>query len=262
MLELKLIKLTQTTVVLFPTEKNEFDSLFSGSHVRVESISNDAGLTLTPTNSDVSLIASKGATEGAIVGEVYPNMWLFRNLIPKLECLISPFVKFAPKFPDIPIYCRESQYLTIRIPHALANTLEIKSKVRVRYGDIFGPSLLMKQAKPKNGKTQEVSYEVDDNNVTVYSRYLTGFVVTLSCFDCYRKDGSILVYGSMDNGCVSLKAFLCSSLCRIKDFRKVRNNDINMVPFNREYSFELYFDITSFFVQFSLKYYVAEFRDY
>ena len=110
----------------------------------------------------------------------------------------------------------------IRIPHSVPNALEVKSKVRVRYGDIFGPSLLMKQAKP-NGKIQnrEVSYEVDDNHVTVYSRYLTGFMITLSCFDCYSKDGSILVYGSMNDGCVSLKAFLCSSLCCIKDFRKV-----------------------------------------
>ena len=209
--------------------KNEYDSLFPGSHVRAESILNDAGLILSPSNSDVSLIATKGATDGVIIGEIYPSVWLFRNLIPKFECLISPFVKFTSKSSDTQAYCREGQYLTIRIPHALPNALEVKSKVRVRYGDIFGPSLLMKQAKP-DGKiqNQEVSYEVDDNYITVYSRCLTGFMVTLSCFNCNSKDGSILVYGSMNGDCVLLKAFLCSSLCRIKDFRKVGNYNINM----------------------------------
>ena len=203
--------------------------MFSGSHVRVESILNDAGLILSPSNSDVSLIATKGATDGVIIGEIYPSVWLFRNLIPKFECLISPFVKFSSKFPDTKMYCRESQYLTMWIPHAVPNGLEVKSKVRIRYGDIFGPRLLMKQAKP-DGKiqNQEVSYEVDDNYITVYSRCLTGFMVTLSYFNCYSKDRSILVYGSMNDHCVSLKAFLCSSLCRIKDFRKVRNYNINM----------------------------------
>ena len=162
--------------------------MFSGSHVRAESIFSDGGLILSPSNSDVSLTAPRGATDG-VIGEIYPSMWLFRNLIPKFECLISPFVKITPKSSDSQIYCRESQYLTIRIPHAVPNALEVKSKFRVRYGDIFGPSLLMKQAKP-NGKiqNQEVSYEVDDNYITVCSRYLTGFMVTLSCFDCYSKD--------------------------------------------------------------------------
>ena len=161
---------------------------------------------------------------GDVAAWVHTNPTIFKHLLPNRECLISPIVMFGPKSITDPVTCRAGQYFTIQIPHAVPKIDGLESKIRVRYGDIHGPSLLMKQAYQRGQLSdQEVSYQVNDSHITVYSRLLTGFVVTLSRDDCYSEESSIRVFGALGDSCLCLKAYLCSPLYAIKDFQEVKS---------------------------------------
>ena len=130
---------------------------------------------------------------------------------------------FGTKSATDPVTCRTGQYFTIQIPHTVTNIVDLQAKIMVRYGDIHGPSLLMRQAYQRGPTSdQEVSYQVNDSHITVYSRLLTGFVVTFSRDYCHSEESSIRVFGALGDTGLRLKAYLCSSLYAIKDFQEVK----------------------------------------
>ena len=198
--------------------------IFVGPHGYLEAACDGAAVTLSSPDSDVTLHVPRNTVQGDVAAWVHTNPTVFKHLLPNRECLISPIVMFGPKSGTDPVTCRAGQYFTIQIPHAVPNIVDLQSEIRVRYGDIHGPILLLRQAYQRGPfSDQEVSYQVNDSHITVYSRHLTGFVVTLSRDYCYSKESSIRVFGTLGDSGLCLKAYLCSPLYVIKDFQEVKS---------------------------------------
>ena len=190
----------------------------------MEAACDGAAVTLSPPDSDVTLHVPRNTVRGHIAAWVHTNPSAFKHLLFYGECLISPIVMFGPKSATDSVTCRTGQYFTIQIPHVVPNIVDLQPKIRVKYGDIHGASLLMRQAYQRDrGSDQAVSYQVNDSHITVYSRLLTGFVVTLSRDYCHSKESSIRVFGALRDTGLCLKAYLCSSLYAIKDFQEVKS---------------------------------------
>ena len=188
----------------------------------MEAACNGAAVTQSSPDSDVTLHVPSNTVQGNVAAWVHTNPTVFKHLLFYGECLISPIVMFGTKSATDPVTCRTGQYFTIQIPHVVPNTVDLQMNIRVRYGDIHGPSLLMRQAYERvRSSDQEVSYQVNDSHTTVYSRLLTGFVVTFLRDYCHSKESSIRVFGSFGDTGLRLKAYLCSSLYAIKDFQEV-----------------------------------------
>ena len=203
---------------------------FVGPHGYLEATCHGGAVTLSSPDSDVTLHVPMNTIQGGVAAWVHTNPTTFKHLLPNRECLVSPIVMFGPKSPTDPITCSAGQYFTIQIPHVIPNVVDLQSRIRVRYGDIHGPSLLMRQAYQRGqASNQGVSYQVNDTHITVYSRHLTGFVVTLARDYCFSKESSIRVFGALGDTGLCLKAYMCSSLYAIKDFQEVESLFLNRI---------------------------------
>ena len=195
------------------------DNQQTASHF--EAISDGAAVTLSSPDSDVSLDVPRNAVNGTVVARVYGNSQRFRHLIPAQECLLSPIVIFEPKSSTAASAFKNNQHFTAEIPHTVVET-NIHNKIKVRYGDVHKSGQLLKTAGKKDqNKSQDVSYEVHASHITVYSRFLTGFLVTVPGSACCSRQASIRIYGSLKNDQVGVKTFLCNYLYSTKDYQKV-----------------------------------------
>ena len=120
--------------------------IFVGSHRYVEASCNGTAVTLSSPDSDVTLHVPRNTVRGHVAAWVHTNPSAFKHLLFYGECLISPIVMFGTKSATDSVTCRVGQYFTIQIPHAVSNIVDLQAKIRLRYGDIHGPSLLMRQA--------------------------------------------------------------------------------------------------------------------
>ena len=176
-------------------------------------------------NSDVILHTPDGLY-AVILGNIYVNHAPFQHLVPANECIVGPICEYSV---HAMIYCPtvpHGQKYKLMIPHLLKNVHnKVKYNIRVRYWNIHSKVQNLQFIDDETRKAK-VSFEVDENYVTISTSHFSGFIVTLEGINCCSGSANILLFGALTNipdiePLVTLKAYMSSTHSQIKDYESV-----------------------------------------
>ena len=176
-------------------------------------------------NSDVILHTPDGLY-AVILGNVHVNNTKFQHLVPPNECIVGPICEY---YAHAMIYCPtvpHGQKYKLMIPHILKNVdNKVKYNIRVRYGNIHSKVQNLQVTDDETQKAK-VSFEVDENYVTISTSHFSGFIVTLEGINCCSGSENVLLFGALTNTpdiepLVTLKVYMSSTHSQIKDYESV-----------------------------------------
>ena len=151
---------------------------------------------------------------------------LLRKVIPVTECLAAPVVEFHMD-DHLNQEVTEGCKYKITIPHYLTRYHSLSS-VRVRYGNLKRPLMMMEVQKRDPENETFPCFEVNKKNIIVYANHFCPVVCTSTQKVCTSKIiaipfGWIGTIGSDVDTHMKVKTYLCSYL--------YSNNDIKLVSF-------------------------------
>ena len=179
--------------------------------------------------SDVSLNIPEGA-RGLFTMRVHTNPARFLSVIPDDECIVSPQVeveltKLPDEYDDI-----KQPLFQLKIPHSLGVRAEHRA-IRVRRGNVLHEEIVYEDISPWTERTcndgESCSYKVDDKFITIFTQKFSTFICT-SCKKTCQETVMIFLLGYLEqryieppDTLVKVKAFICSDLHGIGDYREV-----------------------------------------
>ena len=175
---------------------------------------NGATGTITSPNSYVTLQVPEEAIQEVVIGRVYTDVSKFAFHISENECPIFPSVEYIQKFIKDENVVNANRKFQIHIPHKIGNLTDNKHHVKVRYGNLHQTEQMLKLAQMQTSdepvsqsKDEPVSYEITNQEVIIYTTYLTGFLVTISRAVCFSKGLELQFFGSLtrrdDGRCIA-----------------------------------------------------------
>ena len=187
--------------------------------------------------SDVSLHVPE-SIYGTITSKTFTDHSKFQKLISDNECLVSPICEFLldPDQRQIPA---DVMY-TAKIPHSIPDVKKAENYIIVRQGEFHNnqvvnivpikrkntEELIGTTKKAKHVMNSEPCYDIDENFVTVESRKLGVFIVTVEGLNCCSKSACCFLFGSLASysdrkSLVKLKIYLSGGHKGIKDYESV-----------------------------------------
>ena len=176
-------------------------------------VQNNGGVLQGP-NSSVKLFIPK-RLNAFVMGHAHTDVKPFLHLIPDGECLVSPIVDYNCTFN------REKPngtWFKIVVPHCIRKKQHLKN-VKVRHGDIY------KNVPFVEVPTDVCHFEVDEQNITIFTRHFSQFICT-GCEKVCQGDGKAFIFGGLSPLeykplKAALRLYMCSPLHRIDDYRLV-----------------------------------------
>ena len=200
---------------------------------------------LQGSNSSARLFLPK-RLNAFVMGRVHTDVQPFIHLIPDGECLVSPIVDYSCTFNEEK---PNGTWFKIVVPHCIRKKKHLKN-VKVRHGDIY------KNVPFVEVPTEECHFEVDEGNITIFTRHFSQFVCT-GCEKVCHGDGKAFIFGGLSPLeykplKVTLRLYVCSPLYRIDDYRSVckynfvgAHTQENVLLFNKVTKFNKHTDICS-----------------
>ena len=155
---------------------------------------NGATCTITSPNSEVTLQVPEEAIQEIVIGRVHTDVSKFRFCIPENEFPILHAVEYAQKFKNS---IHTNRKFKIHIPHNINNLGDKTCGTKVRYGNLHQTAEMLKLASQIQSKDEPVSYEITNREVTIYTPYLTGFLVTIPRAIYFSKYINLQFFGSL-----------------------------------------------------------------
>ena len=175
--------------------------------------------------SDISLEVATGV-KTLVMQSVNMDFHFLRKIIPATECLAAPVVEFHME-DHIKQEVTEGCKYKITIPHYLTRHHSLSS-VRVRYGNLRRPLMMMEAQERDPEKQTFPCFEVNKKSIIVYANHFCPVVCTSTQKVCTSKIlaipfGWIGTLGSDSDTHLKVKTYLCSYL--------YKNSDLNLVRF-------------------------------
>ncbi len=188
----------------------------------ISTVSRGESRILQAPDSDVSLFIPPGAP-GLYTLEVLTDMATCSHLIPEEECVVAPVIQVhASKLPS-PEQEKPTRIYTLNIPHCFKDRKRLpKLKVQHFKSDEQETFIQTKTESRKHG-----TFEIDNTHVRVHKEDFSIFTCT-SCEKTCQSTILAFIFGNLNQlpqenlTEMNLKAYLCSFLYRIKDFKQVR----------------------------------------
>ena len=181
-------------------------------------------ITLYAPDSDVSLEVAEGVKSG-IEQRIHTDLTRFPDLIPPDECFVSPIVELLSKEQSVLLKQGQFKY-RIKIPHCLRTQQQL-STVKVRCGDVKKKQPFQEVLSGNENAREGAWFDVDVNYIMITTNHFSVFVCS-SCGDKSCNDSLVaFLFGSLNTfeedreTYAQVKAFLCSTLYDIVDYRKV-----------------------------------------
>ena len=196
--------------------------MFKNQRQWVATVTQGKGRTLQGDGSDVSLTIPAGV-HGVYMTRVHTEHSRFINVIPDDECLVGPLVEVAHHAPSDEVKEIADPYV-LKIPHCIRDQKNWRF-IKVRSGSIYKQQPF-RELPSYDGCKGESYFKIDRHFITVYTYHFCHFTCTMCKKSCPAAArvflGGSLSSSSSDNRTdVEIKAFLCSFLYLIPDFKKV-----------------------------------------
>ena len=176
---------------------------------------------LQGVGSDVSLTIPPG-TQGVYMTGVHTDHTMFPSVIPKEECIVGPLVEVE----HLGTIKKTSKTMyKLQIAHCVQNQ-DLWEFIRVRRGDPNKGIEFTELTQREKHVGASDYYVIDENYITIFTSHFTLFTCTNCKNSCNATVMAFLVgelehlleYGVTK---VKVKAFLCSDLFTIADFKNV-----------------------------------------
>ena len=174
--------------------------------------------------SDISVEVATGV-RSLVMQSMNMDFHLLRKVIPVTECLAAPVVEFH--MDDlIKQEVTEGCKYKITIPHYLTRQHSLSS-VRVRYGNLRCPLMMMEAPERDPGNQKFPCFEVNKKSIIVYANHFCPVVCTSTQKVCTSKIlaipfGWIGTLGYDSDTHLKVKTYLCSYLYKNSDLNGVR----------------------------------------
>ena len=176
--------------------------------------------TVQGDGSNVSLTIPEGS-DGVYTTRVHTDLSDYQDLIPLNECFVSPVVQ---------VEGLKGRTHTILIPHCLQDK-SLWQSIQVRRCDTKMNRVI---EELKQGQSQNGYFMVYEKYIIVYTSCSGLFVCTSGEHSCHSSV-NVVCLARLQNSeetaktTVKLKTFVCSSLYRILDFRKVSKHFVKIL---------------------------------
>ena len=176
--------------------------------------------TLQGDGSDVSLTIPTGS-QGVYMTRVHTDHTRFPWVIPNEECIVGPLVEVEH------IRTQETDIVhKLKIPHCVRNK-KLWKYIKVRKGNPNNGTEFTEIEQRFQPRGDGDYYAIDEKYITIYTSHFTLF----TCTSCKKNscNATVMAFlvGQLRNLTkhritkVKVKAFLCSELYRIADFKNV-----------------------------------------
>ena len=174
--------------------------------------------------SDISLEVATGV-KSLVMHSVIMDFHLLRKIIPASEYLAAPVVEFHMD-DHIKQEITEGCKYKITIPHYLTRHHSLSS-VRVRYGNLRRPLMIMEAQERDPGNQTFPCFEVNKKSIIVYANHFCPVVCTSTQKVCTSKIlaipfGWIGTLGYDSDTHLKVKTYLCSYFYKNSDLNGVR----------------------------------------
>ena len=174
--------------------------------------------------SDICLEVASGV-KTLVMQSVNMDFHFLRKIIPATECLAAPVVEFHMD-DHINQQVTEGCKYKITIPHYLTRHHSLSS-VRVRYGNLRRPLMMMEAQERVLEKQMFPCFEVNRKSIIVYANHFCPMVCTSTQKVCTSKIiaipfGWIGTLGYDSDTHLKVKTYLCSYLYKNSDLNRVR----------------------------------------
>ena len=174
---------------------------------------------------DVILHTPEGL-HAVVLGNIHVNHAPFQHLVPANECIVGPICEYSIHALIYSPALQPGAKYKLQIPHIIRDIEAVKHHIRVRHGNIhsdahnlkLGPELLQ-------SNNTEVSYEVDNHFITIYTSHFSGYIVTVEGINCCSGSANLLLFGCLSNApsedpLATLKVYMSSvHSTHIRDYR-------------------------------------------
>ena len=175
--------------------------------------------TLQGNESDVSLTIPRGA-HGVYMTRVHTDYTMFPHVISDAECIVGPLVEVEHVGKAV-----DSLTYILKIPHCVQNK-KLWESIKVRRGNPNnGIASTEVQQRSQPGGDDDY-FVIDEKFITIYTSHFTLFTCT-SCDNSCNATVMTFLFAQLRHvqkhyvTKVKVKAFLCSDLYRIADFKTV-----------------------------------------
>lgn len=172
--------------------------------------------------SDVSLAIPAGA-QGVYISRVHTDHSWFDNVIPKHECFIGPPVEVEHL--NAAKNHKDTHHYVLSIPHSVSDKYLWKH-IRVRHGNLHKSGSFTIVSRKMVEDEADTWFEVDDKFIKIHTSHFSQFICT-SCKESCSASVMAFVLARLRHirevmeTSVEIKTYLCSSLYKIRDYRKV-----------------------------------------
>ena len=207
---------------------------FSSQGTSVTQEVNGQSCLVQAEGSEVSLQVPEGVN-GTIIGKTHTDNAKFVHLIDDNECLVSPVSEFNLEGKSN----QDGNNFKVKIPHIIKDVEKAKKHIKVKHRNIHSQATAtvgfkrkkkqsgqMVMKKRKDSLEGDAWYDVDNKFVTIETRELGMFIVTVEGLNCCSDSATCFVFGSLKyfpdkKSLATLKAYFWSIHGRIKDYEMV-----------------------------------------
>ena len=186
--------------------------------------------TLQGDGSAVSLNIPEGS-EGVYMTRVHTDHTDFKDVIPEEECFIGPPVEVE----HLSDGDKSNNIYVLHIPHCITDedrwNKEIYKLIKVRVGNKFKNQHSEEVPVKTVAQGRSTYFEVKSQHIVIYTSGSSFFTCSI-CKNVCAASARIYLYGNLSQSTeeritiVKVKPYICSSLYKIEDYRKVRTNYI------------------------------------
>ena len=186
--------------------------------------------TLQGDGSDVSLDIPEGS-QGVYMTRVHTDHTDFKDVIPEEECFIGPPVEVE----HLSDGDKDNNIHVLHIPHCITDEdiwkQGLYKLIKVRRGNKFKNQHLEEVPMWTVAQGRSTYFEVKSSHIVIYTSGFSFFTCSI-CKKVCAASARIYLYGNLSQSTeermtiVKVKPYICSSLYKIEDYRKVRTNFI------------------------------------